>query len=318
MRIYYKLTALLLLITITGCNLLQENTQLRSFRVLVEQGNLIEENKVDALEISMTKDQVIFLLGEPIVNNIFNKERWDYVYYRKREPEETQLKMVSIFFENNIIISMKKISKNNDGLFEINKDNEEKPKFTDETEIIAEKIFEDVEIEGIKIQNNELSESNKELEFNENEEIEYIKEKEEKIALKEKITEANTKKSLTEKQKSDEDIIGEILSNWAKSWEDRNLNEFYAFYIKGYSSRYFNDHEMWKADREKRIKNKSKIEINIANIKINIMSDIKASIIFTQNYSSNNYADTVIKKMMLEKINNEWKIISEELETDSY
>ena len=73
MRIYYKLTALLLLITVAGCNLLQENTQLRSFRVLVEQGNLIEENKVDALEINMTKDQVIFLLGEPIVNNIFNK-----------------------------------------------------------------------------------------------------------------------------------------------------------------------------------------------------------------------------------------------------
>lgn len=286
--------------------------------MLVEQGNLIEENKVDALEINMTKDQVIFLLGEPIVNNIFNKERWDYVYYRKREPEETQLKMVSIFFENNTIVSMKKISKNNDGLFEINEGNEEKPKFTDETVIIAEKIFDDVELEGIKIQNNELSENNKELEFNENEETEYIKKEEEKIALKEKITEMNTKKSLVEKQKSDEDIISEILNNWAKAWEDKNLNEFYAFYIKGYSSRYFNDHEMWKADREKRIKNKSKIEVNLADIKINIISDIRASLIFTQNYSSNNYADTVIKQMKFEKINDEWKIISEELATGGY
>ena len=94
-------------VIITGCQLLPENAQLRSYRVLVQQGNIIDENKVEALKINMTKEQVVFLLGEPVVNNIFVKNRWDYVYYRKRDPEETQLNMVSIFFEKDNVTSMK-------------------------------------------------------------------------------------------------------------------------------------------------------------------------------------------------------------------
>ena len=93
-----KLSIILLFTTLlVSCQLLPENTQLRTYRVLVQQGNVIEENKVDSLRINMTKEQIIFLLGEPVVNNIFNKNRWDYVYYRKRDPEETRLNMVSIF-----------------------------------------------------------------------------------------------------------------------------------------------------------------------------------------------------------------------------
>ncbi len=89
----------IIIVLITGCQLLPENTHLRSYRVLVQQGNVIDESKVDSLKINMTKEQVKFLLGEPILNNIFNKNRWDYVYYRKRDPEETKLNMISIFFE---------------------------------------------------------------------------------------------------------------------------------------------------------------------------------------------------------------------------
>jgi outer membrane protein assembly factor BamE len=85
-------------LNLSGCQLLPEDKQLKSFRVLIQQGNVIDESKVNLLKINMSKEQVIFLLGEPVVNNIFNKNRWDYVYYRKRDPEETQLNMISIFF----------------------------------------------------------------------------------------------------------------------------------------------------------------------------------------------------------------------------
>ncbi len=263
----------------------------------------------------MTKDQVVFLLGEPIVNNIFNKERWDYVYYRKREPEETQLKMISIFFKNNSIINMKKISKNNDGLFEINEDSKEKPEFTDEnkTETITEKMFDEIELKETKIKDEELPENNKELEFDKNEKNNNI---EDKRAYKEKITKTDTNKSIKVNEKNDQDIIIGILDRWEKSWEDKNIDKYFSFYLNGYSSLYYNDHEMWKADRDKRIKNKSKIEINIVNLKINIESSVRANVIFTQNYSSEKYADTVIKQIKFEKINNKWKIIFEELVTN--
>ena len=135
---------------LVSCQLLPENTQLRSFRVLVQQGNIIEENKVDLLRINMTKEQVVFLLGEPVLNNIFNKDRWDYVYFRKRDPEETKLNMVSIFFDKDIVVSMKRITKNNEGLFEISNKSKDLPEFTSESEIasIESSIFDDIELKG--------------------------------------------------------------------------------------------------------------------------------------------------------------------------
>ena len=53
-----KLSIILLFTTLlVSCQLLPENTQLRTYRVLVQQGNVIEENKVDSLRINMTKEQ---------------------------------------------------------------------------------------------------------------------------------------------------------------------------------------------------------------------------------------------------------------------
>ena len=47
--------ATLLFFSISACQLLPEDAQLRSYRVLVQQGNVIEESKIDALKINMTK-----------------------------------------------------------------------------------------------------------------------------------------------------------------------------------------------------------------------------------------------------------------------
>ena len=68
---------------LVACQLLPEDAQLKSYRVLVQQGNVIEESKVELLKIDMTREQVIFLLGEPVLNNIFDKDRWDYVFSEK-------------------------------------------------------------------------------------------------------------------------------------------------------------------------------------------------------------------------------------------
>jgi len=123
---------------LVACQLLPEDAQLKSYRVLVQQGNVIEESKVELLKINMSREQVIFLLGEPVLNNIFDKDRWDYVFFRKRDPEKTQLNMVSIFFKEDKIISMKRIIKNDDGLFDVaSKSRKNEPEFLEDNEVLA-------------------------------------------------------------------------------------------------------------------------------------------------------------------------------------
>src|SRR5436190_10095424 len=62
------------------------------YRMNIQQGNYLEGKTVDQLQSGMTRSQVRYLLGTPMVPAVFDKDRWDYVYYfkhgRLRKPEE--------------------------------------------------------------------------------------------------------------------------------------------------------------------------------------------------------------------------------------
>ena len=319
---------------VSGCQLLPENAQLKSYRVLVQQGNVIDESKVDSLKVKMTREQVAFLLGEPVLNNIFNKDRWDYVYYRKRDPEETQLNMISIFFKENIVISMKRISRNNDGLFEVNEANNELPKLNNEIASLDNNIFDDVELQK------EIKDKKQSKEINQSGEIENIEENEVKINnKKENLVGSNkdstnpnkaelsslSKKNIKDiegnkkipkeslKRLNDYDVVKSIINDWSTAWENKDVESYLSYYTSDYTSEYFDSHQLWKKDRENRIKNKSSIKILISNIDIefNIEESEIAFVKFIQNYESDKYKDSVTKKITLIKENNNWKIKNE-------
>jgi outer membrane protein assembly factor BamE len=54
------------------------------YRMDVQQGNLLDGEQVDQVEVGMTRSQVRFLLGTPMVIDSFNADRWDYVYSLRR------------------------------------------------------------------------------------------------------------------------------------------------------------------------------------------------------------------------------------------
>jgi len=334
MKIIQLAIAALIIATITGCQILPEGAQLRSYRVLVQQGNLIEENKVDALKINMNKKQVIFLMGEPIVSNIFDKNRWDYVYYKKRDPEKTKLSIISIFFEEEKIIGMKRIVKNNDGLFDVQADGSEFPEFIEDKDAAAVKkeIFEDIELEGIK--DDDILEE----EFLTKSKIDDLKQKnivkkdiqEEVIESKaldgviniskpedNKINNIGVKLDNEDKvsRKNDNDIVIDIIKDWSESWQSKNLSEYFSYYQEDFIPNSFNNNKLWVKDRSKKILGKSTIEIDIKDISIifDINKEERAIVEFMQYYKSESYSDVVTKKIIFEKFGGQWKIVSEDI-----
>ena len=329
---------------LTACQLLPEDAQLKSYRVLVQQGNVIEESKVELLKINMSREQVIFLLGEPVLNNIFDKDRWDYVFFRKRDPEKTQLNMVSIFFKEDKIISMKRIIKNDDGLFDVaSKSRKNEPEFLEDNEVLAvqKNVFDDIELQGMpdkEIQNEEASddiedseeslianEADKKIETNQNENLfndndEKSREVAETTKTEEKISSLKENYEEPVKRKTDYEIVEEIVNNWKNSWEDKDLEKYFSFYVDNYASQYFEDHILWKEDRKKRIVDKSDIEIEIENLSITfqINDDETATATFQQIYSSEQYSDSVKKEIIFQKDGNNWKITAEKLIDGKY
>jgi len=66
-----SLALLLFAATLCGC----------VYKMDVQQGNYLEGKTVDQLQVGMTRTQVRYLLGTPLVPDVFDKNRWDYLYY---------------------------------------------------------------------------------------------------------------------------------------------------------------------------------------------------------------------------------------------
>jgi len=71
------------------------------YRIDIQQGNLLDEEDINQVDLGMTRSQVQFVLGTPMVSDSFHRDRWDYAYYyrRGRSPDADR-RWVVVYFEN--------------------------------------------------------------------------------------------------------------------------------------------------------------------------------------------------------------------------
>jgi outer membrane protein assembly factor BamE len=70
------------------------------YRMVIQQGNFISQEMVSQLKPGMTKEQVRFVLGTPLVTDIFHADRWDYVFFRETADGKREQRNLSVIFEN--------------------------------------------------------------------------------------------------------------------------------------------------------------------------------------------------------------------------
>ena len=79
------------------------------YRANISQGNIVEEEDLDQVEVGMTRNQVRFLLGTPMVDDPFHRDRWDYVYYVKiGRKDATAKRWVTIEFEGDTVTEIQR------------------------------------------------------------------------------------------------------------------------------------------------------------------------------------------------------------------
>ena len=104
MQIKFLLAAFLGVSTLSACSQVGSATRrIEPYRIDVRQGNYVDQETVAKLKKGMTRDQVRFILGTPLVVDMYRTNRWDYVYIfspGRGEPEKRQL---SVFFEADVL-----------------------------------------------------------------------------------------------------------------------------------------------------------------------------------------------------------------------
>lgn len=77
------------------------------YKVEVQQGNVISQDMIDRLKPGMTRSQVRFVLGTPLVTDSFHPNRWDYYYYLRRSKEKTgETRRLTLIFRNDTLVSV--------------------------------------------------------------------------------------------------------------------------------------------------------------------------------------------------------------------
>lgn len=74
------------------------------YRVTIQQGNYLEEEMIEQLKEGLTKRQVRFIMGTPMVEDTFNPDRWDYFYNVKRDDKDIRSNHFIVFFEDDKLV----------------------------------------------------------------------------------------------------------------------------------------------------------------------------------------------------------------------
>ncbi|WP_058557511.1 outer membrane protein assembly factor BamE [Thiohalocapsa sp. ML1] len=74
------------------------------YKMPVQQGNIVTKEMLDQLELGMTSAQVRYLLGTPMLTDMFHANRWDYTYTMKRGNAPLEKRPLTLFFEDDALV----------------------------------------------------------------------------------------------------------------------------------------------------------------------------------------------------------------------
>ena len=93
------LFSLAFFLSISGCS---------SYKLEVQQGNAVSPEAVARLKPGMSKAEVTALLGTPLLQDSFQANRWDYVFYIRHAGKEKEHRDLVLIFNGNKLAKIKK------------------------------------------------------------------------------------------------------------------------------------------------------------------------------------------------------------------
>src|SRR6185312_6070323 len=74
------------------------------YKIEIQQGNVITQEMVNKLKPGMTRSQVRFALGSPLISDAFHDNRWDYVYRLEQKGRLVEQRKLTVFFEDDKLV----------------------------------------------------------------------------------------------------------------------------------------------------------------------------------------------------------------------
>ncbi|MBC7984239.1 MAG: outer membrane protein assembly factor BamE [Candidatus Obscuribacterales bacterium] len=101
MKLKFRLAAFALIaaLSATGC----------LYRMPIQQGNFLEDKEINQITVGMTRTQVRYLLGTPMVADPFENSRWDYVYtFKQGNVSKAERRHFIVFFQDDKVVKLER------------------------------------------------------------------------------------------------------------------------------------------------------------------------------------------------------------------
>ncbi|MCK5728624.1 MAG: outer membrane protein assembly factor BamE [Methylococcales bacterium] len=94
-----------------GCLLIASCTTILNnlpgvYRIDIQQGNRVNQEMINQLRPQMNKRQVLYIMGSPMLVDIFHKTRWDYLYSSQHGTDDRKQKRISLYFDGDILTTV--------------------------------------------------------------------------------------------------------------------------------------------------------------------------------------------------------------------
>lgn len=94
---------LMITLLLAGCGKVPMLPSLQPYKIDIQQGNYVTQDMVAKLKPGMTRSQVRFALGTPLIVDPFRTDRWDYVYMLHRQGDLVEQRQVTVLFKGDVL-----------------------------------------------------------------------------------------------------------------------------------------------------------------------------------------------------------------------
>ncbi len=98
-------SVLLASLSIASCSMILNNLP-GVYTVDVQQGNIVDQSMVDQLRPGMSKRQVLYIMGSPMLKDAFHADNWEYLYSNQPGGENRQQKRITLYFDGDVIVGL--------------------------------------------------------------------------------------------------------------------------------------------------------------------------------------------------------------------
>jgi outer membrane protein assembly factor BamE len=71
------------------------------YKLNIQQGNIVTQDMLDKLKPGMNKTQIAYVMGNPVINDTFTTQQWDYIYRTERREDDVSGYHIRINFDKN-------------------------------------------------------------------------------------------------------------------------------------------------------------------------------------------------------------------------